>query len=116
MTFSAVRFSRRFWVFAVFFAGLLGLLTDGRRAEAREDTNLNNEVVLRIEGLALSWIGTGRFIFSLNYTDAHYRAVADRFMAAARAMQADGWWWTGDAVTNRSIKRRVMREMIASRM
>ncbi len=42
---------------------------------------------LRAEGLALSWIGTGRLIFSLNYTDADFAAVADRFVAAAKAMQ-----------------------------
>ena len=39
---------------------------------------------LRAEGLALSWVGTGRLIFSLNYTDADFDAVADRFVAAAR--------------------------------
>ena len=49
---------------------------------------------LRAEGLALSWIGTGRLIFSLNYTDADFEAVADRFVAAAKAMEGDGWWWT----------------------
>ena len=43
---------------------------------------------LRAEGLALSWVGTGRLIFSLNYTDADFAAVADRFVAAATAMQA----------------------------
>ena len=42
---------------------------------------------LRAEGLALSWVGTGRLIFSLNYTDAEFDAVADRFVAAAKAMQ-----------------------------
>ena len=38
---------------------------------------------LRAEGLALSWVGTGRLIFSLNYTDADFTEVADRFVAAA---------------------------------
>jgi len=70
---------------------------------------------LRAEGLALSWIGTGRLIFSLNYTDADFDAVADRFVAAATTMERDGWWWCDSAVTNTAIRRRVMREMLAHR-
>ena len=70
---------------------------------------------LRAEGLALSWVGTGRLIFSLNYTEADFDAVADRFVAAAKAMQRDGWWWCDGATTNKSIKRRLLREMIAHR-
>src|SRR5579871_125098 len=48
---------------------------------------------LRAQGLALSWIGTGRLIFSLDYSDADFDAVSDRFVAAAHAMEGDGWWW-----------------------
>jgi glutamate-1-semialdehyde 2,1-aminomutase len=70
---------------------------------------------LRAEGLALSWIGTGRLIFSLNYSDADFDAVADRFVAAATAMERDGWWWCDGAATNASIRRRVVREMLAHR-
>jgi glutamate-1-semialdehyde 2,1-aminomutase len=70
---------------------------------------------LRAEGLALSWIGTGRLIFSLNYTDADFDAVADRFVAAAQAMDADGWWWSDPAATNTSIRRGILREMLAHR-
>jgi glutamate-1-semialdehyde 2,1-aminomutase len=70
---------------------------------------------LRAEGLALSWIGTGRLIFSLNYTQADFDTVADRFVAAAKAMREDGWWWHHPAATNKSIKRRILREIIAHR-
>ena len=69
---------------------------------------------LRAEGLVLSWVGTGRLIFSLNYSDADFTTVADRFLAAARAMERDGWWWTGPATTNKSIRRQILREMLGN--
>jgi glutamate-1-semialdehyde 2,1-aminomutase len=67
---------------------------------------------LRLEGLALSWVGTGRIVFSLNYTETDFEAVAERFVSAAQTMQADGWWWSSPALTNKSIKRRLLREMV----
>jgi glutamate-1-semialdehyde 2,1-aminomutase len=70
---------------------------------------------LRAEGLALSWIGTGRLIFSLNYTEADFEAVVERFVAAARKMHEDGWWWSDPAATNKSIKRAILREMLSHR-
>ena len=71
---------------------------------------------LRAEGLALSWIGTGRLIFSLNYSDADFAAVRERFARAATRMQSDGWWWSDPAATNKSIKRALLREMLAHRL
>jgi glutamate-1-semialdehyde 2,1-aminomutase len=70
---------------------------------------------LRAEGLALSWVGTGRLIFSLNYTDEDFAAIADRFVAACCAMERDGWWWADQTTTNKSIKRRILREMLLRR-
>ncbi len=66
---------------------------------------------LRAEGLALSWVGTGRLIFSLDFTTAEFDAVADRFVAACVAMRRDGWWWANANSSNRSIRRRILREM-----
>ena len=70
---------------------------------------------LRAEGLALSWVGTGRLIFNLAYSEADFDAVADKLVAAAKAMRDDGYWWADAALTNKSIKRRILREMLDHR-
>ena len=70
---------------------------------------------LRSEGLALSWVGTGRLIFSLNYSDADFAEVVGRFVKAGKAMQADGWWWNDPAVTDKMIRRSILKEMWAAR-
>jgi glutamate-1-semialdehyde 2,1-aminomutase len=67
---------------------------------------------LRAEQLALSWIGTGRLIFSLNYTDADFAQVADRFVTAATKMKQDGWWWRDPSTTNKTIRRQILKEMM----
>ena len=70
---------------------------------------------LRAEGLALSWVGTGRFIFTIDYTDADFEEVAARILAAAAKMHAEGWWWSDSALTNKAIRRRVLKEMARAR-
>jgi len=70
---------------------------------------------LRAEGLALSWVGSGRLIFSLNYTDADFAEVEKRFIAAAEKMKRDGWWWHDASLTNKGIRRQILKEMIGSR-
>jgi len=70
---------------------------------------------LRLEGLALSWVGTGRIIFSLNTTQGDFDAVAERFVRAGQAMKQDGWWWDAGH-SNKNIKRRLLREMIRARL
>ena len=71
---------------------------------------------LRAEGLALSWVGTGRFIFSLNYSENDFAAVAERFVCAARLMERDGWWWEAPGLTDQAIRRGILREMLAKRL
>jgi glutamate-1-semialdehyde 2,1-aminomutase len=70
---------------------------------------------LRAEGLALSWVGTGRLIFSLNYTDLDFAEVTKRFVAAAEKMKQDGWWWHEPSLTNKKIRRQILKEMITRR-
>ena len=70
---------------------------------------------LRAEGLALSWVGTGRLIFTMDYADEDFATVAARILAAAGKMLAEGWWWSAEALTNKAIKRRVLREILRAR-
>jgi len=71
---------------------------------------------LRAEGLMLSWVGTGRIIFSLDYGDADFAAVADRFVAAAHKMRGDGWWTGETRLTDQAIRRKVMTEALTKRI
>lgn len=68
---------------------------------------------LRFEGVALSWVGSARIIWSLNFSDAEFEQVVQCFVRAAQAMQIDGWWWSDGISTNKTIKRRLLREMLA---
>ena len=67
---------------------------------------------LRLHGLALSWVGTGRLIFSLNYSDAEFEAVLQKFVLAAQQMQQEGWWWHSPEMTNKTIRRRILKETL----
>ena len=67
---------------------------------------------LRTHGLALSWVGTGRLVFSLNYTDADIEEAIRRFIAAGQQMQADGWWWNDRGLTHRGIRQQMARELL----
>jgi glutamate-1-semialdehyde 2,1-aminomutase len=69
---------------------------------------------LRWHGLALSWVGTGRLIFSLNFSDADFEQVLQRFVLAGRDMRAQGWWVPVKGQSNRGIRRGILREVIAT--
>jgi glutamate-1-semialdehyde 2,1-aminomutase len=70
---------------------------------------------LRAAGLALSWVGSGRFIFPIDLSDDDFAAVADRVLSAAAEMHRDGWWWAGTGLTNKAIRRRVLTETLRAR-
>ena len=67
---------------------------------------------LRLHGLALSWVGTGRLIFSLNYSEKDFDAIVERFVLAGTQMRTDGWWCQDSELSNRSIRRRILRETL----
>lgn len=69
---------------------------------------------LRAEGLALSWVGTGRCLFSLDFSDAQYEQVMQALLNAGRRMKDDGWWWSGSEespLTAKDISMRMAKEL-----
>lgn len=71
---------------------------------------------LRAEGLLLSWVGSGRMIFSLNWTDADFADFVARFVRAGEAMRADGWWWHPPGITDKQVRRGFLRELLARKL
>lgn len=69
---------------------------------------------LKKHGLELGWIGTARFIMSLDYSDGDFAEVVERFVSAAREMQDDAWWWAPPRLTNATIRRTMTKDMLAA--
>jgi glutamate-1-semialdehyde 2,1-aminomutase len=47
---------------------------------------------LRAAGVTLSWVGTGRCLASMDFTDKDYAALQTKLIDAGCRMKADGWW------------------------
>src|SRR5262245_17070070 len=71
---------------------------------------------LRAEGMTLSWVGTGRCLSSMDFTDKDYEDLRRMIGRAAASMKADGWWLTAEEHPgrDRSMRTRLMREVLGS--
>jgi glutamate-1-semialdehyde 2,1-aminomutase len=68
---------------------------------------------LSAEQLLLPWVGTGRFLLPIDLDAASFDSIVERFVAAGRAMRADGWWdGPSDAAT---LRRRMIGEALRAR-
>jgi glutamate-1-semialdehyde 2,1-aminomutase len=71
---------------------------------------------LRAEGLTLSWVGTGRCLSSMDFSDEDYRELEEKVVSSAKAMKRDGWWLSTSDQPGRDRKMRyhLVREMARS--
>ena len=71
---------------------------------------------LRAEGLILSWVGTGRCLSSMDFSEADYDALRTKVLDAARRMSADGWWLNAQEHPGRerSMRQGLVREVLGS--
>lgn len=68
---------------------------------------------LRDEGVQLSWVGTGRLNFALDWEEAHFADLRTKLLAACRRMRDDGWWWA-DESGNAAIRMQVAQEVLGA--
>jgi glutamate-1-semialdehyde 2,1-aminomutase len=69
---------------------------------------------LRAEGIALSWVGTGRLLVSLDFQETDFATCRASLLRAAKRMKDDGWWNLGTAerpITAASISQGMGKEM-----
>ena len=71
---------------------------------------------LRAQGVALSWVGTGRCLISMDFKADDYQALQAAIVAAAWQMKQDGWWLTEAQHPGREkrMRNRLAQEMLGS--
>jgi len=71
---------------------------------------------LRAEGVTLSWVGTGRCLSSLDFTEEDYRELQIKLLNAVQKMKNDGWWLSAEEHPERDkrMRLRLIREMVGS--
>ena len=71
---------------------------------------------LRAEGVTLSWVGTGRCLANMDFTEKDYDDLQTKLVRAAHAMKADGWWLTTvlHPGRERHMRAKLIREVAGS--
>ena len=71
---------------------------------------------LRAEGVSMSWVGTGRCLANMDFTEKDYEALQTKLLSAAHAMNADGWWPRAAEHPGRERRMRMqlVREVVGS--
>eukprot|EP00300_Choanocystis_sp_HF-7_P002606 c11968_g1_i2.p1 GENE.c11968_g1_i2~~c11968_g1_i2.p1 ORF type:complete len:1264 (+),score=330.27 c11968_g1_i2:42-3794(+) len=67
---------------------------------------------LKDEGINLSWVGTGRLNFSLDYKEEDLVRVREKLIRACKRMEADGWW--SEAPNQKQIKVKMVVDVVGA--
>lgn len=94
-------------------AGLSSIWTVNFTTPSRHHWML--QFYLREQGLALSWVGTGRLVFTLAHSDDDMADVLRRFVLACQQMRSDGWWTVPEGRSGRDFGRQILKEMWRAR-
>src|SRR5499426_1109154 len=68
---------------------------------------------LRAQGVTLSWVGTGRCLGTMDFTDKDYEALRLKLLDAAGRMHGDGWWLGAEHPRREKVmRRRLIKEAL----
>ncbi len=68
---------------------------------------------LRAQGVTLSWVGTGRCLSSLDFSEEDYQELRGQLINAGREMKSGGWWLSEEQQPGRD---KVMRSYLIREM
>lgn len=71
---------------------------------------------LRAEGVTLSWVGTGRCLSSMDFTETDYQDLQTKLLSAAQKMKNDAWWLNEAQQPGRekTMRMHLIKEMLGS--
>ncbi len=71
---------------------------------------------LRAAGVNLSWVGTGRCMFNLDFNEVDLRDLTTAIITAGTRMRADKWWLDAaeHPARKQDIKTEIARDMLAA--
>jgi len=69
---------------------------------------------MRDAGVALSWVGTGRCLFSLDWTEENYKLLLQRMLKACEEMKAGGWWEAPKVDVKKAVGKEFVVEIVKS--
>src|SRR5262245_22214251 len=71
---------------------------------------------LRAEGVCMSWVGTGRCLFSMDFAELDYASLRMKLVRAAKRMLEDKWWLTDaeQPVAAKAVRARLTKDLVKS--
>ena len=66
---------------------------------------------MKDEGVNLSWVGTGRLSFSLDFDDTDLENLQEKIIKACKRMKNDGWWYVPKGGEEDMKKNNLMIQM-----
>jgi|Transcript_116315 glutamate-1-semialdehyde 2,1-aminomutase len=69
---------------------------------------------LKDKGCNLSWVGSGRLLFSMEWEEKDYERLLGKMLDACKDMKRDGWWEPPKASISMTVNKEVLGALVQS--